>query len=95
MTGSRRIVARNHAVLLAVEIDVEKRGEEVTREDVQAQGLVIERDGQRGLVVTIDHGWHAASTTFCAGGPLAGLRTRGRLQFLDGRHCRVSLKLEK
>ena len=50
----------------------------------------------RGLVVAIDHSGHSPGATLCPGGPLAALRTCGRLQFLDGRrHCLKSLFCKK
>ena len=48
-------VARDHAVLRAVDLEVVKRGQEVARVDSLAQLLVIERDGERGFVVAVDH----------------------------------------
>src|ERR1700750_3041219 len=81
-----REIAWDHAVLLAVQIDIEQGGEEVARKDALTDGLVVDRDRNGRLVVTVYFCRHAASTTFSPSGPLAGLRTSGRLQFLDGRH---------
>ena len=86
--GIEMEVARDHAVLLALELDVVKRGREASGQDALAQVAVIDRDGHRGLVVAVDHSGNSPGATLCPGGPLAALRTRGRLQFLDGRrHC--------
>src|SRR5215510_9146490 len=83
--GIEMEVARNHAVLLTLELDVVNRGEEAAGQDALAQVAVVDRDGHRGLVVAVDHSGNSPGATLCPGGPLAALRTRGRLQFLDGR----------
>src|SRR5204863_9940564 len=88
-------VARNHAVLLALELDVVKRGGEAAGQDALAQVAVVDRDGHRGLVVAVDHSGNSPGATLCPGGPLAALRTRGRLQFLDGRRRVKSLFSKK
>ena len=88
-------VARNHAVLLAVEVDIDQRGQEPAGEDTLAQFAIINRDRERGLLVAIDHSGHFPGATLSPGGPLAALRTCGRLQFLDGRHNVKSLFLQK
>ena len=88
-------VARNHAVLLALEVDVVNRGQEAAGQDALAQFLVVDRNGHGGLVVAVDHSGHSPGATLCPGGPLAALRTRGRLQFLDGRHRVKSLFSKK
>ena len=88
-------VARNHAVLLALEIDVVNRGQEPAGLNAQAQFGIVDRNRRGGQVVTIDHSGNSPGATLCPGGPLAALRTRGRLQFLDGRHSRKSLFSKK
>ena len=88
-------VARNHAVLVALEIDVVNRGEKPPRQNALTQLGIVDRDSERGLVVAIDHSGHSAGATLCPCGPLAACRTRGRLQFLDGRHLRKSLFSKK
>src|SRR5215211_3514164 len=80
------VVARDHAVLDALDLEIVQSGEEVSRIDALPDVGAIERDCQRGFAVTIDHARHAAGTTLRPGGPLAGLRTRRRFEFLDGRH---------
>ncbi len=77
------------------EVDVEQRGEEPAGQDALAQFGIVDRDGHGGLVVTLAHSGHSAGATLCPGGPLAALRTRGRLQFLDGRHRCKSLFSKK
>src|SRR5205823_573976 len=77
-------VARDHAVLLPFEIDVVDRGQEAARQDALPQFGVLDRDGHRGLVVAIDYAGYPAGATLCPCGPFAAVRTRGRLQFLDG-----------
>src|SRR5216117_4041757 len=64
-------------------------------QDALAQFLVVDRNGHGGLVVAVDHSGHSPGATLCPGGPLAALRTRGRLQFLDGRHRVKSLFSKK
>src|SRR5215467_11694393 len=80
-------VARDRAVLLAVDLDVADAGEEAARIDAVLELVVVDRDAERGLVVAVDHARHAAFATHGPGGPLAGPWTRRRLQFIDGRHC--------
>src|ERR1700675_2866730 len=88
-------VARNHAVLLALEIDVVNRGEEPAGQDALAQVGIVDRNGQGGLFVAIDHSGHSSGATLYPCGPLAACRTRGRLHFLDGRHLVKSLFSKK
>src|SRR5882672_590626 len=88
-------VARNHAVLLALEIDVVNRGEKTACQDALAQLGVVDRNGHGGLVIAIDHSGYSPGATLCPCGPLAACRTCGRLQFLDGRHLPMSLFSKK
>src|ERR1700755_1629526 len=46
-------VARDHAMLGAVDVDVEHRGEEVSRIDLLLQILEVERDRDRVLAVAV------------------------------------------
>ena len=84
-------VARDHAMFRAVHVEIANGGEEVARIDPLLQLLEVERDADRLLAVAVDHAGHAALATHCPGGPLAGLRTRRRAQFIDGRHGLKSL----
>src|ERR1035441_1586517 len=79
-------VARDHAVLGAVHIDVEERGEEAPGIDAPAQLGMVERDHLRGFVLAVNHARPSAGATCCPSGPLAAFRTHRRLQFQDGRH---------
>ena len=79
-------VARDDAVLLAVDLKVIDRGQKPAGIDLLPQVGVIERNGDGGLGIAVDHTWYSASATLRPGGPLACLRTRRRLDFLDGRH---------
>src|SRR5262249_60329116 len=88
------IIARDHAMLGAIDLEIVQRGEKVARIDALTDLVAVERNGERRLVVAVDHARHTAGATFCPGGPLAGLRTCRRLQFLDGRHGLPS-RLEK
>ena len=65
-------IARDDAVLHAVDLDVVNGGEKMPGIDALAQIGVIERDRQRRLAVAIDDSGYAAGATFCPGGPLAG-----------------------
>mgnify|MGYP003335462696 CR=1 FL=1 len=89
------VIARDHAVLLAFDVDVIKRGGEAPAIDALAQFVKVERDRHRGFVFTVDNARHFAGATFSPGGPLAALRTRNRLEFHDGRHCLKSLICQK
>src|SRR5688572_15419352 len=80
-------IARDHAVLFAVDLDVVDRGEEAAGIDALAQFGMIERNAERGFVVAVNNTRHAAGATLGPGGPLAALRTRRRFQFPDGSHC--------
>ena len=64
-------VARNHAVLLALQIDVVNRGEEPAGQDALAQFGIVDRDGHGGLVVAVNHSGHSPGATLCPCGPLA------------------------
>jgi hypothetical protein len=79
-------VARDNPVLLAVELEVVDRGQEPPSVDLLPQIGIVERNGDRGLGIAVDNAWYLASATLRPGGPLACLRTRRRLDFLDGRH---------
>src|SRR5262249_43559883 len=69
--GIEMEVARNHAMLLALELDVVNRGEEAAGQDALAQFPVFHGDRQRGLVVAIDHSGNSPGATLCPCGPLA------------------------
>ncbi len=79
-------VARDHAVLHAVNLDVMDGRQKMTGIDAVAQIGVIERDRQRRLAVAVDDSGNAARTTLGPGGPLACPRARRRLDQIDGRH---------
>ena len=66
------VVARNGAFLLAIDVDLENRGEEVARVDQLVNFAVGERNRRRRFAAAIDDGWNFAFTTYAAGGPLAG-----------------------
>ena len=82
-------VARDHAVLLAVHVEMKQRGEEAPGVDALAQFGMVHEDHLRGLVLTVDHARHIAGATCSPSGPLAAFRTHRRLQFLDGRHFEI------
>src|SRR4029079_9532395 len=88
-------VARDNAVLVTLQIDVVNRCEKPASQNALAQVGVIDRNRHRRLIVSIDHSRLSAGATLCPCGPLAACRTRGRLQFLDGRHLLKSLFCKK
>ena len=75
-------VARNDAVLHAVDFDIVDGGEKMPGVDALAQFVVVERDRQRRLAVAIDDSGDPAGATFSPGGPLACPRPRDRLDQL-------------
>ncbi len=82
-------IARNDAMLHAVDFDVVDGGEEMAGIDALAQIGILERDRQRLLAVAVDDSGNAAGTTFGPGGPLACPRTRRRLDQIDGSHDEI------
>ena len=82
-------IARDHAVLGAVDLDLENAGEKPAAENALVQLVLIERNAERRLIVAIDHARHAAFATHGARGSFAGLRPGHSLQFIDPRHCRI------
>ena len=73
----------------AVDLELVDRGQEPAGIDALPEVVVVERDGERGFVIAVDHAGYAAGATLCPGGPLAGPRSRHRLQFLNGRHDKI------
>src|SRR5579864_2052134 len=71
--GIEMEVARNHAVLLSLQIDIINRGEEPAGENALAQFAIIDRNGHGGLAVSIDHSGYSPGATLGPGGPLAAL----------------------
>ena len=84
-------VARDNPVLGALDVEIVDRGEEAARIDAVLELIMVDRDGERGLVVAVDDAGHAPGPTLGPRGPLAGLRTRGRLQISDSRHDTMPL----
>ena len=64
-------VARDHAVLRAVDLEIVEGGQKAAGEDALLQFGCIERDRDGGLAVAVDYARHAAFATHCPGGPLA------------------------
>src|SRR6202000_3519183 len=75
--------------------EIVNRRQKSPRKNALTQFGIVDRNGYGGLVVTIDHSGHFPGATLCPGGPLAALRTCGRLQFPDGRHQLKSLFSKK
>ncbi len=88
-------VARDHPVLLAVDLDVVDAGQEPAGEDALAQFGIVEGDGERRLVATVDDAGHAALATNGPGGPLAGPWAHRRLDVLGGRHVSVLFQSQR
>ena len=65
------VIARDHALNLALDVDVENRGEEVTSIDELVQCLVVEADGLGCFAAAIYDAWYTVLTANAAGGPLA------------------------
>ena len=63
-------VARNDAMLFAVNLDIMNGGQKMPGVDALLQIAVIERDRQRRLAIAIDDSRYPAGATFCPGGPL-------------------------
>src|SRR5262249_9788018 len=82
-------IARNHAMPGAVHVHIVKARQELARIDALAQFRMVERDVERGLIISIDDTGHAARATYGPGGPLAGPRTCRRVDLFDGRHFPV------
>src|SRR5262249_43768841 len=82
-------IARDDAVLYAVDLNLMDGGEEAAGIDALAQFGVVERNRQWRLAIAIDDAGDAASATLGPGGPLACPRACRRLDLIDGRH-RVS-----
>jgi hypothetical protein len=83
------IIARDHAVLLALDLKLADRREEVAGEDFLLQFGMIERDMQRRLVVAIDHARNAPGPTLGARRAFTGARARARFELIDGRHGNI------
>src|SRR5690606_30646975 len=62
------VVARNDAVLLAIDVEGDDVGEEATVVDALHRVLVGDGDGQGGLLLTIDDGGDEPLTTQCTSG---------------------------
>src|SRR5690606_19116790 len=86
------VIARDRPGLLAVHLDLEDRGQELTAED-QLLGLVeVEGDRLGRLTGSVDDGGYLALATNGPGGPLAGPVARHGLDLLDIAHGRGPLK---
>jgi len=83
-------VARDDAVLLPVDVDIDDGRGEVTLDDLLPQVVVVEDDGQRRFAVAIDDSRNFSFTTCLACGPLAGTRARRSLERNKPRHGIVS-----
>src|SRR5260370_27010099 len=82
-------ITGDHPVLGTVHVDVVEARQELAGVDPLAQFRVIERDVERGLIVSIDHAGYTPRASHGPGGPLAGPRTCRRLDFLDGCHFAI------
>src|SRR5205823_12041530 len=80
------VIARDYALLAAVEIELVDRGEEAAGIDALLEIGMIDRHVERRLAVAVDHAGHAAGAAFRTSGAFAGPRTRDGLHFLDRCH---------
>ena len=90
LDGVELEVARDDAVLLAVDVELVERGEEAPGIDALAQLIVLDQHHHRGLVLAVDNARHVAGVTCCPCGPLAGFRARRRFHLLHGCHVGTS-----
>jgi hypothetical protein len=64
--------AADHALVgVALDLEVEERGQEVARLEALREGVELEVDGERRLGPSVDDARHAAAPAGLAGGPLA------------------------
>jgi len=69
-------LARKHAALFAVDLDLEHGGGEVALLGLLPEVVVVEDDHLRRLAVTVNDAWYLSFTTGLACGPLACTRAR-------------------
>src|SRR5258708_38719517 len=65
------IVARQDPLLAPLDLELENRGQEVSRKDELVDVLEFDRDRLRVSSAPIDDGWNAPSSTHAPGRPLA------------------------
>src|SRR5579862_5465383 len=87
LNGVELEVARDNALALAVDIDVEDGREETPGADAQADLLGVQRNCSSGGAGSVDDGGCTALTTHGSCGPLAAIRPRLSLDLLHGGHC--------
>ena len=80
------VVARQHALLAALDVDLEDRGQELTRIDELVEVFEVDRDRLGRLAAAIDDSRNAAFATNGAGGPLANPAARHGRELLDRCH---------
>ena len=80
------IVARKHAFLATVHIQLEDGSQEMPTEDELVDVLEVDRDRLRFHAAAVDDGGDAAFATNRAGGPLACPATRHGRELLDRCH---------
>ena len=80
------VVARQHALLAALDVDLEDRGQELARIDELVEVFVVDRDRLGRLAAAVDDSRYAAFATNGAGGPLANPATRHGRELLDRCH---------
>src|SRR5690606_13684979 len=80
------VVARDHLVNGAIDVEVEDRRLETAGIDMLERLVEGDGDGDGGLLVTIDNGGNTSLTTQFASGPLAHSLTRLCLEHFAGSH---------
>ena len=85
LDGIELIIARDHALLSAADVDFVDRRQKMSGIDEPVEIAIIERDRFGVFAAAIDDGWNAAFTANATGGPLAcPAAHRGRELFRFG-----------
>ncbi len=84
------VVARDGALVLAADFDLEDRGQEAACMQQKRGLLGVERDADGRLLGAVDDGGNLVFTAQCTSGPLAGPIARFGLDNLGRGHSRIS-----
>ena len=86
------VVARQHALLAAFNVELEDRRQEVPGVDVLVEFFEIDRNRFRFFAAAINNAGYAGLATNGAGGPLACPATRHGRELFDRRHVVFSFR---